>query len=588
MNNDQNNLLNGMNGVGTFTNSTNLGPVPNPNDNLLNQNMPMNNSNMASNISSVNPNGEVPSMNNMNVVPTMDMNATPVTSAISPEVPNPMVPPVVNNMPINGNPVTNEVPFEPINLQPMGRIEPVVEAPKPVEPTPLNGMNLSQMQEQASSNNNMNVPNMGVPSMGVPNMGVSNMGVAPMQNNNNIGGINNTLNPMQPNGIDPSLGFMGSVPVPPTINMPVGAAPVKPPKEKKKLDKKVIIVIVVLLILGIGGGVFFFLNQSANKVVVTTSNGYVELGDVSFIPTNITSYVTNKIINVTGKEYRTKCTVSSPSLDVNKVGSYQYSVTCQGKTTQGQLVVKDSKAPTVVVKTVYALPGSKVEAKDFVIEAKDLSGDPSISLENDIDTSKLGSQDIVLIASDSYDNSTQVDAKLIVDNNAPVSHLRADITSKVLTDASEMPELEKASVMKSYIFGISSSNTLYSEDITLETIYNFSDDKDNYELAKQDIIYSDNGLEDTFDTLEGHVSYNDQDKTIKVLSFVTSNDVTKALNTRELPINSSSLQALLSEAGYTTSVTGGETSYVDDFGVTDDDDNGGFVVTPGDDFDIIE
>jgi hypothetical protein len=181
-----------------------------------------------------------------------------------------------------------------------------------------------------------------------------------------------------------------------------------------------------------------------------------------------------------------------------------------------------------------------------------------------------------------------VDAKLIVDNNAPVSHLRADITSKVLTDASEMPELEKASVMKSYIFGISSSNTLYSEDITLETIYNFSDDKDNYELAKQDIIYSDNGLEDTFDTLEGHVSYNDQDKTIKVLSFVTSNDVTKALNTRELPINSSSLQALLSEAGYTTSVTGGETSYVDDFGVTDDDDNGGFVVTPGDDFDIIE
>ena len=460
--------------------------------------------NMNNELNNQNLNGN---MESLNTTTGTNPNPTPMPNNPGMSTPNPnMIP---NPMPEQNNgmgtqSIPNPMPIPPatgnINLDPAGMVPPTPQQPQNNIAQPLEATSLNAQTVMNPTQNGMGMPNENT-----------------MENMNGMN--SNMMNNPQTNIPNPNnnIGMMGGVPVPP----PIPEEP-KNKGKKKLINTPLLIILIVVLIAAIGYGVYYFLTtskSSSNQVTVTPTLSELELG--SEIGIDAAFYG-----RITPSSAASSCTVDT-DLDTSKVGTYEYTITCNGKTTEPHTVeVKDTTAPKVEVKEVIVLPGTTVEADDFIESATDES-DVTFAFEEEIDTSVEGEYDVNIIASDEYENTTTVVGHLVVDANAPQVFMycnRDETTQQPATAYSE------------YRFGIDNQGLFYNGQKTIS--YEF-DNEDDYSQAVQAI--ESNG---SLDGYEGRIFMDDDSYLITITMPMDETSLATDFNLDTFPTGEGDIEAL--------------------------------------------
>ena len=418
-------------------------------------------------------------------------------------IPNP-TPMPEQNMGTGNTNIPNPMPIPPagenINLEPAGMV--------PQTPQQVNN-NVAQPLE-ATSLNAQTVMNPAPNQMGMMdqnNMGTMNSANPNMMNNTPTGAPN-------PNN---NIGMMGGIPVPP----PIPEEP-KNKGKKKPINTPLLIILIVVLIAAIGYGVYYFLTTSksaSNTVTVTPTLSELELG--AEIGTGAEFYG-----RISPSSAASSCTVDT-DLDTSKVGTYEYTITCDGKTTEPHIIeVKDTTAPEVEVKEVIVTPGTTVEADDFIESAIDES-DVTFTFEEEIDTSVEGEYEVNIIASDEYENTTTVVGSLIVDANAPQIFMYCN-----RDETTEQP----ATAYSEYRFGIDNQGLFYNGQKTIT--YEFETEADY--LAAVETIETDGSL----DGYEGRVYVDDDSYLITITIDMSETDLATDFNLDTFPTGEGDIEGL--------------------------------------------
>lgn len=361
-------------------------------------------------------------------------------------------------------------------------------------------MNLSMDMNNNGMNNSMN-PQMG---MGTPvtpdmNMGMGSMGapMSPDMSNPNFG------NPQMPNNI------IEGIPTPPSM----GDFNNGGKKQKKGMSKTTIILLIVLLIAAIGAGVYYVLTMTKKPA------GNIVMNDLQWdlgkpLSTNISDYAT-----ITGFD-SSVCSLDVTKVDINKMGAYDYTVTCGTTSKSGKIILQDKTAPVVVTKKVIVAPGSTVQIEDFIASCTDASN-CSYELEDEtIDLTTItaveGTQRINIVVTDDYNNQTTVEAILEVTNNAPVKFMYCTPNTNMDNDLNATLEV-------TYNYGIDAEDQLVQTQ-KINT-YTFDTSAD-YEKGKEKLL-SDSG--------DAIVAVDDNEFVVTVTMDMEENDLSTEFNVNPFP-----------------------------------------------------
>lgn len=451
---------------------------------------------------------------NIGTIPAAPVGTIPTPQAVPQAVPQaaPMntVPPVPNNnmtQPVQNNGIAQPIPQPMPNLQPEGMVSQIPAAPQPVQPQPLMSTPLT-----AQTNLNMNAPGTSVPQptpmQGVPNPNMNmNMGMNTMPTPN--AGVN-------------QMNMVGGVPMPPPITTPPEGKG-KAAGGKKKPNKILIILLIVLLIAGVGFGVYYYLVMSkANAIVVTPLASKFELGN-TVDTKNPMYYVTVSGMSITA------CTVDKTTVDMTKVGTYEYSVTCGKKTVSGEVSVQDTTAPTVYYQDLAVVPGTEVDVKDFITGVIDASTYTVKNLDGEtIDTSAEGEIQVNIQVSDAYENQTIVVGNLTVSENAPVSYLSCS--------EENVKNTINATYTHTYKFGITSNDEMYNARQI--AIFKFKTE-DDYTAAVSTLAST-----SQLEGITGNPMEDSKNLTITFNDVIESTVLETTFKTSPFPTTSTDIQAL--------------------------------------------
>ena len=322
----------------------------------------------------------------------------------------------------------------------------------------------------------------------------------------------------------------GAVPVPPVFD---DGKKKKEKKERKKGDsrKTMIVVLLIILVAAIGFGVYYFLSiakASANKASIVLKDVKLELGNT--MSSTIDDYAT-----ITGYD-KANCTIDLSSVDVNKVSTYKYQVTCGKVTEEGTLIVDDSIAPKVTTQDVVLLPNATLNAEDFIEKCSDASS-CSYKFAEDYTgiTEKVGEYEIQLVVSDNFNNESKVSAKLTVAKNAPVKYITCVSKEETLEDIPAM-------LVHSYRIGVDAKDNFFQAVRTSLFTYTTLEDY-NQAVRNYDASLGIHGI-------IGTEILSDAEKSIAIKTDKTLKDMNQDVN-GNLPENASILRAYLSGIGYT-------------------------------------
>lgn len=327
-------------------------------------------------------------------------------------------------------------------------------------------------------------------------------------------------------------------PVPETPMDDFNAVPVPPVfeeegKGKKKKEgnrKTLIILLLILLVAAVGFGVYYFLTMAkkSSKVVITTKEVKVELG--SLLSANIDDYATISGYN------KMDCELNLDNINMNKVSTYKYTVTCGKVSEEGTIMVDDTTKPEVITSDLTLLPNSTLNAEDFIEECLDAST-CSYEFKTDVTnlTSTTGEHDVEILVSDEYNNQNTVTAKLIISRTAPARYLTCKKNEESIEDIS-------ATLVDSYKIGIDTNDNFYNA--VRISKFQFQD-KNKYTTVVNDYNETD-GIHE----IVGSATFDENGSKIIIKKNKTLEDMNKELNGK-LPSNSNILRAFLSGLGYT-------------------------------------
>lgn len=300
-------------------------------------------------------------------------------------------------------------------------------------------------------------------------------------------------------------------------------------KNKKDGKKGLIGVLIVILILAIGFGVYYFLSIAKDSATrsITTKELKVELGSV--LSNNVEDYATISGFN------KNDCKLNLSNVNVNKVSTYKYIVTCGKENVEGTIIVDDATKPEVLTNDLVLLPNATLKAEDFIAKCFDASK-CSYSFKTDVTnlTSTIGEHEVEILVSDEYNNQNVVKAKLTISSVAPVRYLKCSKKEEQLQDIS-------ATFTDSYKIGIDDKDNFFNAVRSSEFTFNTLSD---YNKAVSD-YKEDAGIHNII----GNTNFYEGNKLIVVKSNKTLEDMNKELNGR-LPNNSNVLRAYLSGLGY--------------------------------------
>ena len=358
MNNNKN-MVNSHNNMGTVSNASNGQVVNNPN--------------MASNIQGVNNpsgqmNGSVNNGANSNLVnPTNQVNPVP-TNQVNP-MPNNQVNQTSNNK-INSVPNTQVVNNQ-INGTEVNQGNGIT-----------NTQNNPNVQVSSPNNSNPNPNNIKIEETSVTKSQKGTVTVATVNN-----GTVSVLTDKFPEPID--------------ISVKASKVVTKNGKKVRIMTKRELITNIVLsfffvlALCGVGYGTYYYLFRN-NPRNFETKNVTVELGEE--IPQSVRSYI--NLTDISEPDY---------SLDLsgvkNEIGTYTYKVSYGNTTKTGTITVNDTKAPVITFKDVKDFDSGTVITKDMlVLSCEDIS-ECSYELTSPVDTSNVGEVTASITAKDNLGNS---------------------------------------------------------------------------------------------------------------------------------------------------------------------------------------
>lgn len=192
----------------------------------------------------------------------------------------------------------------------------------------------------------------------------------------------------------------------------IGSTPeIDPKKRVKKGSPKLIKILCFLIIIGgIGFGCYYFINIKGifDNSSVTTKNITLELGQE--LTENINDYATFKNTS------SSNCTQDLSQVDVTKVGTYEYKITCGDKSYTGNVSVVDTTAPDAIPRNVIAKVNDQLEPSDFIKECSEdnctYEFKDSSAVGTDLTTSGL--KTIVINVSDENGNNKELYIPLFV------------------------------------------------------------------------------------------------------------------------------------------------------------------------------
>ena len=333
---------------------------------------------------------------------------------------------------------------------------------------------------------------------------------------------NTTVN-IEPSPVQTPVDDFNAVPVPPVLE--------NEGKRKKNQEgsKKVLIVLLLFILVGlIGFGVYTLLTMAKKTSVsksIVTKELKLELG--SDLITDIDSYAT---ISGYNKE---NCTIDLTNINMEKVSTYKYVVTCDKASEEGLVIVDDSTKPEVVTTDLILLPNATVKPEDFIEECIDASN-CSYEFEEVVNTETLGEQTVTIIVSDEYNNKNTVTASLTISNTAPARYLTCTKKDETLSDIS-------ATLKDSYKIGIDASDNFYNAMRISEFIF---DNTNAYDT----IIDQYKDTEGIHEII-GKATFNTESHKVILKANKTLEELQTELN-GNIPQNSNILRAFLSSLGY--------------------------------------
>lgn len=324
--------------------------------------------------------------------------------------------------------------------------------------------------------------------------------------------------------IEPPIDDFNEVPVPPVFEGD------NKNKKEKNGSKLLIIFLLIILIAAVGFGVYYFLTLAKNSATTSITLKEVKLELGSTLSNNIEDYA---VLNGYNKN---DCSLNLGTVNINKVSTYKYTVTCGKIVEEGTIIVDDTTKPEVITNDLTLLPNATVKADDFIESCADASKCSYEFLKDITDIkSTIGEHEVEIVVSDEYNNKTTVKAKLTIASNAPVKYLTCKKNAVTLNDIN-------ASLVDSYRIGIDANdnffNAVRTAEFTFNTINDFNKVKDNYN--EQIGINSITGNMLTYET----------NRKIFLKANKTIEDMNRDLNGR-LPNSAIVLRAYLSGLGYT-------------------------------------
>lgn len=239
-----------------------------------------------------------------------------------------------------------------------------------------------------------------------------------------------------------------------------------------KASTKFILFTICLLLIAGAIVIFFRMNKFNVKKIVT-----YEVGDV--ISFDVRDYITNKPFN--DKEY--KLNIDAVSYDnenrLTTVGEYTYRVTMRDTIKEGKIIVKDTKAPKVETIELTLGVDDEYVIDDFIASCDDYSLPCTYIMESNIDTKKIGTQDVKIKVRDTQNNETTVNTKLIVKEGFSLKEEKVkNIEPKYLEPSYD--DWNKQYVVK-YAGGLDPED---SENSRWRYYEEFINDKNNNNLSK--------------------------------------------------------------------------------------------------------
>lgn len=182
---------------------------------------------------------------------------------------------------------------------------------------------------------------------------------------------------------------------------------------------------------------------------------------------------------------------------VTTVGEHVITVSTGNTQADCVITVADTTAPKLKVQNVRRKPGESVEAKDFVVSAEDLSGEPEVSLVGELpDCSKNGANTITIEAKDAYGNTAQKEATLWVSDNMSPPEIRGADQAMTVEKHSE-PDFLKDVFAKDDIDGeiaatVDTSGLDMTKAGTYYITYSATDSSGNVGTYKRQVIVEPN------------------------------------------------------------------------------------------------
>ncbi len=493
MNNDTNNNFNNGNVLG----STTPNPTQIPNQNPMNPNM----------------GGETLGVETLGGVNPSMPNSNPVGNVgVNPE------PNVLNNP----------------NPNPQGMNNPGVESLN-------NGINngMSTNSDTFVNQNNGVNPASVEPSPAFTNPQTIIPNSNPVPNNQPIqsAGFNNpNPAPSQPNTM-PGFENPGTIGTTPPINL----EPEKAPQKKKSKLPFIIIVLVVLA--GVGFGTFYvlrytnILNNVTSQITIETKDIEISLGDT--LSANTSDYAT-----VTGTAI-TNCDTNFLEVDVSKVGTYKYTVTCGEVHKDGTITVIDNTEVTVALKTVYKSKGENIEASEFAQDSESSSTYEFVDAAsvNNIINGEAGSYEVDIEVTNSNGKKATAKGNLVIVENPIKGYLLCSSKDQNVSDIG-------ASMTVSEKFAISdtdSATNVYGGLAFEIHTFTFSDST-KYMSYKQEY---DGNSDLTINNVTGEATFDDTSNIITITSKLDNDSIKTQYGEENIATYRSLMDYFKNTLGYT-------------------------------------
>ena len=195
-------------------------------------------------------------------------------------------------------------------------------------------------------------------------------------------------------------------------------------KEKKKLTKTaqkfqnstaLMSLIVIIALVTFGLYIKYAPTEKDFKPLTVT----IELGDA--LPIRRSSFVKPGI----GKDVdELLYALNTNEVVLEKVGEYPFTITYQGITKEGKVIIEDTTAPELEIRNVTITEGSSYSAESFVEKCKDFSGCNYAFQDSDTELKFItpGYYTVYIVATDAYMNSTTKKADLVIESKGNVKN----------------------------------------------------------------------------------------------------------------------------------------------------------------------